>query len=336
MDWELIGHDWAIHMLQHHITVGQLRHAYLFTGPQGVGKRSLALQFAMAINCSASAQVGSPCGQCRDCLQIQKMQHPDLFIVQAEAEGQVLKVEQVRELQHQLSLSPYQSSFRIGMLLRMEEANESAQNALLKTLEEPNDRVILLLTAEMAESVLPTISSRCEVISLRPLPLAELAAELHKREGIDLQKAELITHVAGGRPGYALRLLREPERLEKRAAWLDDLASLLAANRRDRFDYCEKNFYSRKEERSVTKDRLNEALPHWLSLWRDVLITVSGAPVPLINLDRRDQISRLAQTISQDTARQLTRHIESILPRLANANLRLLAESIILQWPHLP
>ena len=336
MDWELIGHDWAIRMLQHHFAGGQLRHAYLFTGPQGVGKRSLALQFAMAINCSAATQVGSPCGQCRDCLQIQKMQHPDLFIVQAEAEGQVLKVEQVRELQHQLSLAPYQSSFRIGMLLRMEEANESAQNALLKTLEEPNDRVILLLTAGMVESVLPTISSRCEVISLRPLPLSELAAQLQTREGLDRQKSELIAHISGGRPGYALQLLREPDQLEKRAAWLDDLASLLSANRRDRFAYCERNFYSRKEERSVIKERLNKALPIWLSLWRDVLITASKAPVPLINLDRQDQISRLAQTIPLDTARQLTRHIESILSRLANANLRLLAESIILEWPHLP
>lgn len=336
MDWELIGHDWAIRMLQHHITGGQLRHAYLFTGPQGVGKRSLALQFAMAINCTKTAQAGSPCGQCRNCLQIQKMQHPDLFIVQAETEGQVLKVEQVRDLQHQLALAPYQSSFRIGMLLRMEEANESAQNALLKTLEEPNERVILLLTSEMTESVLPTISSRCEVVSLRPLPLSELATQLQIREQVDSQKAELIAHVSGGRPGYALRLLREPDRLEKRAAWLDDLASLLAANRRDRFDYCEKNFYSRKEERSVIKDRLNEALPHWLSLWRDVLITASGAPVPLINLDRGDQINRLAQTIPLETARQLTRHIESNLPRLSNANLRLLAESIILEWPHLP
>lgn len=336
MDWELIGHDWAVRMLQHHINGGQLRHAYLFTGPRGVGKRSLAMQFAMAINCTAATQDGSPCGRCRDCLQIQKMQHPDLFIIQAEAEGQVLKVEQVRELQHQLSLAPYQSAFRIGMLLRMEEANESAQNALLKTLEEPNDRVILLLTAEMAESLLPTISSRCEVISLRPLPLTELAAQLQAREGLNPQKSELIAHVAGGRPGYALKLLREPQRLEKRACWLDDLTSLLTANRRDRFAYCERNFYSRKEERSVIKERLNEALPHWLSLWRDVLITASGAPLPLINLDRQDQIIRLSQTISLDAARQLTRRIESILPRLANANLRLLAESIVLEWPHLP
>jgi DNA polymerase III subunit delta' len=335
MEWNLIGHDWASRMLQHHISNSQLRHAYLITGPRGVGKRSLALQFAMAVNCSVAAQVGGPCGQCRDCQQIQKMQHPDLFIVQAEAEGQVLKVEQVRELQHHLSLAPYQSSFRIGLLLRMEEANESAQNALLKTLEEPNDRVILLLTAETAESVLPTISSRCEVIPLRPLPLAELTVQLQAYAKVDAQKAEFIAHLSGGRPGYALQLLQEPQQLEKRVAWLDDLASLLAANRRDRFAYCERNFYSRKEERSVLKERLNDALTTWLSFWRDVLITSSTAPVPLINLDRKDQISRLAQTISLDSARQLTRRIESSLPRLANANLRLLAESIILEWPHL-
>jgi DNA polymerase III subunit delta' len=335
MDWDLIGHAWSVGMLQRHISTDQLRHAYLFTGPRGVGKRSLALKFAMAINCTESTQPGIPCGKCRNCQQIERMQHPDLLLVQAEAEGQVLKVEQIRELQHQLSLAPYQSAYRIGLLLRMEEANESAQNALLKTLEEPNDRVVLLLTADMAENLLPTIPSRCEVIPLRPLPLADLAVELQSRQGVDPQKAELIAHVSGGRPGIALSLLQEPERLQKRAAWLQDLLSLLSANHRDRFDYCERNFYSRKDERALIKERLNEALSFWLSFWRDVLISTSAADIPLINLDYKDQILRLSAAISSRQAHQLTQRIENSLSRLANANLRLLAESIILEWPEL-
>lgn len=320
-------------MLQRHIASGQLRQAYLFTGPSGVGKRTLAIQFAKAINCTESTQPGIPCRKCHNCIQIERMQHPDLLVVQSELVGQALKVEQIREMQHQLSLTPYQSTYRIGLLLRMEEANESAQNALLKTLEEPNDRVILLLTADMAENLLPTIPSRCEVIALRPQPLAELSKILQARENVAPEMADLIAHISGGRPGIALRFLQEPERLQKRSAWLDDLASLLQADRRDRFAYCERNFYSRKDERAIIKERLNEALPIWLSFWRDVMIQASYSDVPLINLDHKDKIGQLSKLISKRQAHFLTQNIQKELPRLANANLRLLAESIILDWP---
>jgi DNA polymerase III subunit delta' len=336
MEMDLIGHAWAVAMLRRHINAGYLRHAYLFTGPRGIGKRSFALQFSMAINCTETKQPGIPCGSCRNCLQIQRMQHPDLCVVQAEAEGNVLKVDQIREMQHQLSLAPYQSAYRIGLILRMEEANESAQNALLKTLEEPNEKVILLLTADQAENLLPTIPSRCESIALRPVPLDELALALTQKEKQEPEKARLIAHISGGRPGYALQLLHEPERLEKRKLWLEDLSSLLKSNRRERFAYCEKNFDPRKKERGEIKETLAAAMTCWLTYWRDVMVAASAAQIPLINLDLNAEIFQLAHSIDLANARHLTCRIENSLPRLANANLRLLAESLILEWPHIP
>jgi DNA polymerase-3 subunit delta' len=335
MAWDLIGHSWAEKMLQQHIISGQVRHAYLFTGPSGVGRRSLALHFAMAMNCLQPKVPGTPCGNCRNCIQIEQMQHPDLSIVQAELAGGVLKVEQIRELQHQLSLSPYEASWRIALLLRLEEANDNAQNALLKTLEEPNEKVILLITADMAENLLPTIPSRCEVMHLHPAPVNELASSLIKLEKINPEKAQLIAHIAGGRPGFALHLLREPELLEKRQSWLEDLLILLKANRRERFAYCESKFYSRSDDRNEIKERLREALGHWLSFWRDVLLTVSTAEIPLTNLDFTSQVSRIANQINLEEAHYFTKRMDNSLPRLNNANLRLLAESLILEWPHI-
>jgi DNA polymerase III subunit delta' len=335
MSWDLISHLWAEKMLQQHIVSGQVKHAYLFTGPVGVGRRSLALHFAMAINCLQPNTPGTPCGTCRNCVQIQLMQHPDLSIVQAELNGGVIKVEQIRELQHQLSLTPYEAKSRIALLLRLEEANENAQNALLKTLEEPNEKVILLITADMAENLLPTISSRCEVIRLRPAPVNELASALIEREKIDPDKAQLVAHIAGGRPGFAYHLLHESEILEKRQSWLEDLLILLNANRRQRLAYCENKFYSRSEDRNEIKDKLHEAFSHWLSFWRDVLLTVSHSEVPLINLDFTAQVGQIAGQIDLKQASFLTRRIENSLPRLNNANLRLLAESLILEWPQI-
>ena len=175
MDWGIIGHEWAVKLLQEQIWKGRLRHAYLITGPDGIGRRTLATRLVQAINCRPSTSEGDPCLSCRTCKNIERMAHPDLAIVQAEQRGGVLKVDQVRELQRVLALAPYEASTRAAMLLRFEEANIHAANALLKTLEEPSPSVVILLTAESAETLLPTVVSRCELLRLRPAGLSQVS-----------------------------------------------------------------------------------------------------------------------------------------------------------------
>jgi DNA polymerase-3 subunit delta' len=334
MAWNLIGHSWAENMLQQHVNNHTLRHAYLFTGPQGVGRRSLALAFARAINCLQPASAGVPCDECRACQQIGRMQHPDLSIVQVEEEHDVILVDQIRELQHTLSLAPYEAKYRIALLLNFEQANDNAQNALLKTLEEPNERVILLLTATLAENLLPTIASRCEILQLRPTSLQELSRALMESEKLEQDKAELLAHIAGGRVGYAFHLCREPELLARRASWLEDLLHLLGASRRERLAYAEAKAPSRAE-RTEIREVLREAYEFWCSFWRDVLLTGSRADVPISNLDYAEVVHHLAQQVNPENSSVLIRRLEHALQRLGNANLRLLTEALLLEWPHL-
>lgn len=164
MDWRILGHRWAVDLLAEHTAHGGLRHAYLFTGPSGVGRRTLALRLAQAVNCLQPPTPGGLCGACAACTRLEKMQHPDLAVIQAEQVGGTLKVDQVRELQRSLSLAPYEANYRVALMLRFEEAHPGAANALLKTLEEPAPKVLILLTAESVESLLPTIVSRCELL----------------------------------------------------------------------------------------------------------------------------------------------------------------------------
>lgn len=259
------------------------------------------------------------------------MQYPDLMVVQAEKEGGVLKVEQVREVRQSLSLKPYQGERRLALFLRFEEANPSAANALLKTLEEAPAYAVLLLTADSPESLLPTIVSRCQVIRLRPLPLETVEAALQKRNA-DPESARLLAHLSGGCPGLAFRLLADPQALDFRRQRLDELHSLLSASRVEKFAYAERLTDRKRAE----QERLRETLLLWLSFWRDVLVAASGAAAPLVNVDRAAEIRLLAGHLGLEAARRLTEQAEKAIQRLdANVNARLLVEVTLLDWPGL-
>lgn len=325
--WEIFGHNWAVDMLQQHVAHQTLRHAYLLTGPAGVGRRTLALRLVQALNCQTPAAPGVPCRNCRVCKQIEAGQNIDLMVVQAESEGGTLKVEQVREVQKFLSLKPYQSPYKTILFLRFQEANANAQNALLKTLEEAPSYAVLLLTADNAEQLLPTIISRCEILRLRPL-LVDAVDEFLLSRGIDADQARLLAHLSGGRPGYALRLAADKKALDFRTEKLDDLARLLSAKRRDRLGYAEKL--------ARDKDGFRQTLLIWLSYWRDVLLKTSGAQASLTNTDRANEIEALSYEVDLYLARRMAEMLEKSIERLEkNVNARLLAEVLLLDWPRI-
>lgn len=323
--WDVFGHDWAVEMLQQHVAHGTLRHAYLFSGPAGLGRRTLALRLCQALNCPTPAQPGQPCRQCRTCKQIEAGQNVDLMIIQAESEGGTLKVEQVREVQKFLSLKPYLSPYKTVLFLRFQEANANAQNALLKTLEEAPAHAILLLTADTPEQLLPTIASRCEILRLRPLT-TESVAEFLQSQKIAADQARLLAHLSGGRPGYALRLSGDEKALAFRTEKLDDLTRLLVARRRERFTYAERL--------SKDKDVFRQTLLIWLSYWRDLLLTAAGAEAGLTNTDRSDEIEALARRVDLPLARAVAQALENAIGQLErNVNSRLLAEVTLMDWP---
>ncbi|MCX8024555.1 MAG: DNA polymerase III subunit delta' [Thermanaerothrix sp.] len=327
MGWEIWGHTWAVNLLQGHLRQGRVRHAYLFCGPNGVGRRTLALRFAQALNCPQPPVPGEPCGTCRTCRQIAQMSHPDLLPVQVES-GSTLKVDQVRTLQHDLQLTPYESRYRVALLLNMERATISAQNALLKTLEEPPGQAVLLLTADTPESLLPTIVSRCEVLRLRPLPTADLAFTLEQERGIPSDQARELAHLAGGCPGLALRFYAEPDRYQEHQRWLHDALYLLGQGRVERFQYV--------ENLSKDRDTFRAALQAWMTLWRDLLLCVSEADVPLTNLAFESTLRTIASHLDYPQVTRCLAALEQGISYLdANLNARLLGEILLLGWPYL-
>ena len=329
MDWNIYGHEWAVKMLKQHISRDSVRHAYLFSGPPGIGRKKLALRFAQALNCSNPPEKGVPCRDCRICRQTELMQQTDLSVIEAENEGGTLKVEQIRNLQHTLSLSPYESHYRIAILHRFEEANSNAQNALLKTLEEAPQKVILLLTADSVENLLPTIVSRCEILRLRPMKLNDLSQVLQTKFNLGAEEARKLSHFSGGKIEVALRMHNDPAYLEERREQIEELVFLLKSNRRERF-----NFADRFRQQD-SKEKVRQILQTWLLFWRDILLTCAGSDVPLVNLDWTEAIHNYAEVYDFETARKCVADLENALFKIdtTNTNQRLLMEVLMLDWP---
>lgn len=306
----------------------RIRHAYLFLGPESIGKLTLARAFAAALNCTHNDFHHRPCGTCSPCQRIASGNHPDVIYAQPDPATGTLKIEEVRSITARIALKPFEARFRIAILPLFERAQPRAQDALLKTLEEPPPHAILMLTASSAEALLPTIVSRSQVLRLRPLTADLVAAILEERFGADPEIASLLGRISGGRLGWAIEALADPDRLSARREALDLLVQLLSQNRAARFDEAEK----------LARDKaaLAPLLDLWQMFWRDALLLATGAGLPIANIDRREELAAL---VERSTAAEILAALRATQAALAalntNANVRLAIEVMLLDYPGL-
>ena len=330
--WDIFGHDSAVAFLKEHTKPEKLRHAYLITGPQGVGRRSLALAFIKALSCPNPIEPGVTCGTCTVCRKIDAQNFSDLAVIVPESGHKDIRIEQMRELQRTMILAPYQAPYRVALILNFQNVTPGAANALLKLLEEPPSKAILILTADSQENLLPTISSRCEVLRLRPLPVVAAQNWLVENKGLPALDAKLLAHASSGRLGTALHLFEQPEVLEFRSQVLEDLKELFPANTRERFAYVE----SQMKRKGKTRDVFFEILSIWMTFWRDVMILATGADTPLVNIDQEQLARKVAKAIDQKSMYAMLPLLEESLAQLdLYVNPRLLMENILLAWPRI-
>jgi DNA polymerase-3 subunit delta' len=334
MEWMIHGHEWAAQILQKHITQNNVRHAYLLSGAPGIGRRSLAIRFAQALNCIQTPAPGEPCGECRLCKQIAKMQQADLSITQSLEDANTIKVEQIRELQLNLSLAPYEAKYRVAILHNFQEATPNAQNALLKTLEEAPSKVILILTADSVENLLPTIVSRCEILRLRPLSIEACSSALQSHWKIPKEDSLELSHLTSGKIGQAVHLYQTPEKLETMHQLVQDVFDLLGSSLAERFQYAEKITDTKKK--NVNRESIQDNLKIWLSIWRDFYISTSGSEMPLTFINFKSPSQKTAKKLTEPVIYQQLLSLETALQQLdANLNSRLLVETLLLDWPRI-
>ncbi len=199
----VVGHQRPLQILRREITAGRVYHAYLFIGMEGIGKRLVALNVAKALNCLS--QGGEACDRCPSCQRMDKGSHPDLILIAPR--GEVVKIEQIRELQRIIAFKPYEARWRVIIIDGAERMTREAANAFLKTLEEPPPWTTIILLATTVETLPPTVLSRCQRIRFTPLRHEEVRRVLAHH--LPEEEASLLTPLAGGSPGRMLRMDRE-------------------------------------------------------------------------------------------------------------------------------
>lgn len=293
---QILGHDRQKDVLRRGLAAGRLAHAYLFEGPEGIGKRLVALALVRAVFCSQ----GDGCGDCSACRKVDHRNHPDLHIV--EADGTTIKIEQIRQLQRELSFRPLEASAKVCLIDGAERLNPAAGNALLKTLEEPTGSALLILLSSAPERVLQTIRSRCQRLRFDRLPLPILRSVLTEQLQLDSAAGHVLAALSEGSFKKALGRDRELYLL-RRQELLKSLTALSPG--------CVGPLLELSRQLADEKEYLPEILEIFQAFYRDLLLVLHGRPdEELVNLDLLEKVHRLA---SRETIPSLLTKLEAII-----------------------
>lgn len=337
--WPVCGHAHAVASLAQAVAANRVRHAYVIDGPDGVGKRTVALAFASALCCFAPPQPGVSCGACRSCRKISRGVHPDVQMFGMESQSAqaaksaskntTLTIETVRDLSAAAVLRPVEGDWRVLILDNAELMQEPAQEAILKTLEEPPPFAVILLLAVDADMLLPTVRSRCQLVDLSLVPRLTIEQALIEK-GIEPARAADLASASGGAPGWAIRALDEPNLLSDR---VETLARTIAWIRGTPFDRVVTAFRL-GDSFSKRRPAVYRELEVALGVWRDALLIKAECSTATTFPSIAAEVSGLVANWPLVAVHSALRSVRQCIADLeANVRPRLALEHMVLQWP---
>jgi DNA polymerase-3 subunit delta' len=333
--WRVIGQDRAVSLLQRSLEKGALAHAYLFTGPPHIGKMTLALDLARALNCGMAEP---PCGECLSCRKIEQGKHADVQVIRLSSGDNTsgvknqteIGIEQVRQLQHSASLPPFEGKCKVFIIDGAEFLSTEAANRLLKTLEEPESRVVFVLLASDCSFILDTVISRCQWLKLAPVAAGKVEAALISGWGIAPEKARRLARLSRGCFGWALTAAEDADFLAQHCEKRDKILDIMLAGNEERFEYAAQL----AAQFSQKRDTVWEVLNLWLELWRDMLLLKLGSGEAITNIDIEDRLIECDGEYSLGGIRAFISDIQAAGERLGqNASPRLVLEVLMLDLP---
>jgi DNA polymerase-3 subunit delta' len=315
----LVIPDRVKRVLQQAVEQQRLPPAYLFVGPTGVGKRTTAMTLAKALNCSVLN--GDACEQCAVCQRIERQVHPDIHLV--EPQGQVIKIDQVRQLREVLALQAYEGRVKVAILDGVGKLTVEAGNALLKVLEEPPVQTVFVLICQQLGNLAATVTSRAQVLRFGLMRHEQVVAVL-RQHGREPDAAERTTRLSGGRLGKALGL-DLPTMLARRA----DALQLWTQGRAGEAT----GLLASAEQWAKRKSDLDLLFEMLLSLVRDAAVSRAGAQATLLmHADLREALAPLAAGVPAATLWDVFEIVHSTQASIAhNANPQLAFEVMLLK-----
>lgn len=351
--WQTFGHEGAIRILNAANMAGRLSHAYLLTGPERVGRRTLAIDLACLLNCDPQPDLfgevpvldlaSNPVAQ-----RIRKGHHADVRIIDtttvlksdktsndnedsAASLRQRISINHIHDLQHDAALKPFEGKARVFILDGAEALSPDAANALLKTLEEPSDEVYIVLIAPSADSLPETVVSRCQRINLRTVAPEVIAEHLIERLNVEPVLAERLAKLSAGKPGWAIAAVQDPAVLELYSQSALRILNTVAGDLEERF------IYARDLAARFRRDRdgvLGE-LHRWLEWWRDAAVAKAGLPDNVINADWLEAFDEISGQLSEASISQAATSVSGAITAMeANAIPRLVLEVMMLEMPN--
>ncbi len=325
-----IGNTDVVRRLSDYELQGMGAHAYLLIGPEHVGKRTIALQFATLATCP-NVQDGDACGTCQSCGASARNAHPDIHVIERRDDKRSIVVEQAQEVARIATIRPYQSAVKVIVIVEAQALEVRAANLLLKTIEEPASDTRIVLTSSESDLVLPTIRSRCREIAFRAVRVQSIADALVQR-GVAIDDASLIARLSAGRPGWAIRASNDPSFLAVRATHLDMLASVLSQRKYARLPLVDGLEDPRNLAR--TRETMANAFSTWIAWWRDVLVVRAGCSEFVAGIDRIDEVCGAAERLDVSAIVGAINRTGIAIAHLDdNVNPRLAAEGLVLDLP---
>ena len=324
--WRVIGQNKILSLLDYGLKTNAMAHGYLLVGPRHVGKGTLAINLAQALNCDGQEV---PCGECRSCQRILEGKHADVTPIGLDGRTEI-GIDDIRGLQRSAHLPPYEGKCKVFIIQEAEYLSTEAANSLLKILEEPPPRVVWLLLAVDEEQLLPTIVSRCQRLELKPVPSERVQEVLVNSYSVDADKAKLLTQLCHGRLGWALSALADCGILERRSQRIDRLASLLTAGMEQRFAYAQELANQFSQDRKTGA----EIIEIWLDWWRDLMLIKGGCQDAIINVDYETVLEEQAKGMNLSKIKAFLTNLGLLQEAVSkNANPRLAFEWLMLNLP---
>ncbi len=339
-----VGHDRAVRTLTRAFDNDSASHAYLIVGPPQIGKMTLAMDIAKAVNCVADEQPDmfgeiepKPCGECGPCDRITRGLHTDVRVIGLGEDSRgrnrtLISIDQVREVQREASLRPSEGRYRVFVIGRAEYLSPGAATALLKTLEEPPEQVIFILAATDGDRLLPTIASRCQTYKLRPVQQSVVVEYLMSGHDVEEEEAEEIARLSEGRIGWAVNAVSDPKILEAIEEKITSVESVVREGLEVRFEYAERLARAFSRDRDTVRDELAV----WLEWWRDLMVVKAGFPRSVKHLARLDVFQAGAAKVTlEETAKAVSAVEETARWLDRNANARLALDNMMLAMPRI-